>query len=173
MPYMHYISAFFVYYWSVSIILFIIFIDSYVERCQRPAKRGIITCQNLHFGKYVGLTVCYLPKFTFWQVCWFNGLSVCLFVRLFKRSRITLEPFEISSPKLVHRCILVAVPCYFFSRSKVKGQRSRSRGHRKVKVRNRRNSVNFWATAKFKKPQCSTPHGPSLWHHQLPVSRPV
>ena len=109
-----------------------------------------ITCQNLHFGKYVGLTVC---------------LSVCLFIR----SRITLEPFEITSPKLVHRCILVAAPSLYLF--KVKGQ-----GHEvtaKVKIRKRRNSVNFWATAKFKKPQCSTPQGPYLWHHQLPISLPV
>ena len=94
----------------------------------------------------------YLPKFTFWQVCWFNGLSVCmpvcLFVGLFIRSRITFEPFEISSPKLVHRCILVAALSLLFI-FEVKGQ-----GHEvttKVKIRNRRNSVNFWATAKLKK----------------------
>ena len=92
--------------------------------------------------------------------CPFICLSVCPFVRLLIRSRITLEPFEISSPKSVHRCILVAAPSLFLF--KVKGQRSRSRGHRKVKIRNLRNSVNFLATAKFKKPQYSTPQGPSL-----------
>ena len=100
---------------------------------------------------FEGLSVCYLPKFTFWQVCWFKGLSVCLFDRLFIRSWITLEPFEISSPKLVHRCILVAAPSLLLLilRSKVKGQ-----GHEvnaKVKIRNRRNSVHFLATAKFEK----------------------
>ena len=104
---------------------------------------------TLHFGKYVGLTVCYLPKFTFWQVCWFNGLSVCLSVSLFIRSQITLEPFEIYSPKLVHRCILVTAPALFLL--KVKCQRSRSRSHHKGHIRNRRNFVNFLATAKFKK----------------------
>ena len=30
------------------------------------------------FGKYVRLTVCYLPKI--WQVCSSDGLSVCLWV---------------------------------------------------------------------------------------------
>ena len=42
---------------------------------------SFITCQNFIFGKYVRLTVCYLPKFHFWQVCSFNGLFVCLCVR--------------------------------------------------------------------------------------------
>ena len=45
---------------------------------------------------------------------------ICLFVRLFIRSWITLEPFEISSLKLVQRCILVAAPSLFLF--KVKGQ---------------------------------------------------
>ena len=114
----------------------VLFWSSFFKYCPLPfpkEKGGLwnclspfITCQNLHFGKYV-------------------GLMVCLFVRLFVRSRITLEPFEISSPKLVHRCILVAAPSLFLF--KVKGQ-----GHEviaKVKIRNRRNSVNFLATAKF------------------------
>ena len=116
-----------------------------------------------NFGKYA------ISDCPFIFLCWFNGLSVCLFVRLFIRSRITLEPFQIFSPKLVHRCILVPAPSLFLF--KVKGQ-----GHEvtaKVKIRNRSNSVNFWATAKFKKPQCSTPQGPSLRHQQLPVSLPV
>ena len=113
----------------------------------------------------------YLTKFTFWQVCWFNGLSVCLSVCLFIRSRITIEPFEISSAKLVHRCILVAAPSLFLFN--VNSQSQGHEGTAKVKIRNRRNSVNFWATAKLKKPQCSTHQGPSLWHHQLPVSIPV
>ena len=61
-----------------------------------------VTCQNLHFGKYVRLSVCYLPKFTFWQVCSFVGLSVCLSVSLSVLSSITDECFDISSPNLVH-----------------------------------------------------------------------
>ena len=41
-----------------------------------------ITCQNLHFGKYVRLSVCYLPKFTiFGKYVRLSGcLSVCLLV---------------------------------------------------------------------------------------------
>ena len=46
--------------------------------------------------------VCYLPKFTFWQVCSFVGLSVCLSVSLSVLSSITHERFDISSPNLVH-----------------------------------------------------------------------
>ena len=44
----------------------------------------------------------YLPKFTFWQVCSFVGLSVCLSVSLSVLSSITHERFDISSPNLVH-----------------------------------------------------------------------
>ena len=74
-----------------------------------------------NFGKYVRLSVCYLPKFTFWQVCSFVGLllakiyilasmfvcrfvclSVCLSVSLSVLSSITHERFDISSPNLVH-----------------------------------------------------------------------
>ena len=45
----------------------------------------LITCQNLHFGKYVRLSVCYLPKFTILAsmfVCRF----VCLSVRFVKHN---------------------------------------------------------------------------------------
>ena len=41
---------------------------------------SIITCQNLHFGKYVRLSVCYLPKFTIFGK--YVRLSVCLSVCL-------------------------------------------------------------------------------------------
>ena len=50
---------------------------------------GIITCQNLHFGKYVRLSVCYLPKFSIFAsmfVCRF----VCLSVRFVKHNSWTL-----------------------------------------------------------------------------------
>ena len=33
--------------------------DNFLALCVQ-----IVTCQNLHFGKYVRLTVCYLPKFS-------------------------------------------------------------------------------------------------------------
>ena len=42
-----------------------------------------ITCQNYHFGKYVGWSCLLLAKIWFWQVCSlvvFVCLSVCLFV---------------------------------------------------------------------------------------------
>ena len=48
-----------------------------------------VTCQNLHFGKYVRLSVCYLPKFTILAsmfVCRF----VCLSVRFVKHNSWTL-----------------------------------------------------------------------------------
>ena len=44
-----------------------------------------------------------LAKITFWQVCSFNGLSVCLSVL----DAITQKRFEVSSPNLVQICILV------------------------------------------------------------------
>ena len=57
---------------------------------------------------------CYLPKFTFWQVCSFVGLSVCLSVclsvSLSVLSSITHERFDISSPNLVHIWNGSAVP---------------------------------------------------------------
>ena len=89
----------------------------------------------------------YLPKFTFCHICWFNGLSVCLSVcpslyKITDNSRTLWDIFPKISPQ-------VAAPSLFLSRSKVKGQ-----GHEvtaKVKIRNHRKSVNFWATAKFKK----------------------
>ena len=67
---------------------------------------SFITCQNFIFGKYVRLTVCYLPKFHFWQVCSFNGLSVCLSVCVSVRNAITHERFEISSPNGIISCNL-------------------------------------------------------------------
>ena len=95
--------------YRTAIIVFCVQCEHFAGKClchdRSERQIIIITCQNLHFGKYVGLMVC---------------LSVCLFIR----SRITREPFEISSPKLVHRCILVAAPSLFLF--KVKGQ-----GHRK------------------------------------------
>ena len=67
-----------------------------------------------YFGKYVRLTVCYLPKFSIlasmfvWR---FVCLSVCLFVYLSVRmnvvSRIQVVPFDQSSPNLTQMCILV------------------------------------------------------------------
>ena len=42
-----------------------------------------VTCQNLHFGKYVRwscLSVCYLPKFNFGKYVRWSCLSVCLSV---------------------------------------------------------------------------------------------
>ena len=81
----------------------------------------LITCQNLHFGKYVRLSVCYLPKFTIFgkyvrlSVCYLPKftifgkyvrlsvcLSVCLSVSLSVLSSITHERFDISSPNLVY-----------------------------------------------------------------------
>ena len=55
--------------------------------------------------------VCYLPKSKIWQVCSFNGLSVCLSVCLFVLDAITEKRFKISSPNLVHMCILVRHIC--------------------------------------------------------------
>ena len=66
-----FVSSHFASVWEFSKMLLLNFGMSAISDCP------FITCQNLHFGKYVGLTVCYLPKVTFWQVCWFNGLSVC------------------------------------------------------------------------------------------------
>ena len=43
----------------------------------------LLLAKIFNFGKYVRLTVCYLPKFTFWQVCSSDGLFVCLCVRKF------------------------------------------------------------------------------------------
>ena len=53
---------------------------------------GLLLAKIFNFGKYVRLTVCYLPKngkyvrylpkFHFWQVCSFNGLYVCMYVCL-------------------------------------------------------------------------------------------
>ena len=87
-----------------------------------------VTCQNLHFGKYVHwscLFVCYLPKLpnyhfgkyvgwsclllaktTFWQVCYSVCLSVCLFVCLWRCFTISHEQIIRSSPNLVHICHL-------------------------------------------------------------------
>ena len=85
-----------------------------------------VTCQNYHFGKYVGWSrlllakiyilasmfvgrVCYLPKFTFWQVCWlvvfvtfgkYVGWS-CLFVCLYGNFTKSQERLSQSSPNLV------------------------------------------------------------------------
>ena len=89
----------------------------------------------------------YLPKFTFWQVCWFNGLSVFLSVcpflyKITDNSRTLWDTFTKISPQMYLGCSSML---FLF---KVKGQ-----GHEvtaKVKTRNRCNSVNFWATAKFK-----------------------
>ena len=93
-----------------------------------------VTCQNLHFGKYVRwsclllakiyilasmfvgrvcLSVCYLPKLPFWQVCWlvmFVCLLVCLFVRKFHKISRTTQLIII---KLGHRKALVHDSCKF------------------------------------------------------------
>ena len=108
---------------------------------------GFITCQNLYFGKYVALTVC---------------LSVCLFVcpslyKITDNSRILSDIFTKISPQMYLGCSSIAIS--------FQGQRSTVKVTAKVKIRNRCNSDNFWATAKFKKPWCSTPPGQSLWHH--------
>ena len=53
------------------------------------ARSVVVTCQNLHFGKYVRLSVCYLPKFSIFAsmfVCRF----VCLSVRFVKHNSWTL-----------------------------------------------------------------------------------
>ena len=94
--------------------------------------RCFVTCQNLHFGKYVGLTVC---------------LSVCLSVcpslyKITDNSRTLWDIFTKISPQMNLGCSSIAIS--------FQGQRSRPRGHRNVNIRNRRNSVNFLATAKFK-----------------------
>ena len=65
---------------------------------------SLLLAKIYNFGKYVRLSVCYLPKFTIFgkyvrlSVC----LSVCLSVSLSVLSSITHERFDISSPNLVH-----------------------------------------------------------------------
>ena len=115
---------------------------------------SIITCQNLHFGKYVGLTVC---------------LSVCLSLyKITDNSRTLWDIFTKIIPQMFLGCSSIAIS-FQCQRSKVKVTRSPQRSKLEIAV----TPLIFLATAKFKKPQCSTPQGPSLWHHQLPVSLPV
>ena len=90
-----------------------------------------ITCQNYHFGKYVGWSclllakitilasmlvghVCYLPKFSILasMFVWpFVCLCVCLFVCLSVTSSIQVTVFDISLPNLAQVCIYVTWPC--------------------------------------------------------------
>ena len=83
-----------------------------------------VTCQNLHFGKYVRwsclsvcLSVCYLPKFTF-----------CLFVCLYGNFTKSQERLSQSSPNLVTSKHLSMIPAS--SLDKNVGQITRSRGHK-------------------------------------------
>ena len=72
-----------------------------------------ITCQNLILASMFVGHVCYLPKFTFWQVCSlvvFVCLFVCLFVRKFHKISRTSQPII---PKLGHKQALVHDSCKF------------------------------------------------------------
>ena len=91
--------------------------------------------------------LCYLPKFTFWQECWFNGLSVCLSVcpsiyKITDNSRTLWDIFTKISPQMYLGCGSIAIS--------FQGQRSKVKVTAKVKIRNRCNSFNFWATANLK-----------------------
>ena len=57
------------------------------------------TCQNLHFGKYVPMTVC---------------IWVCLFGYPDGRSRITREHLNISSSNFTHMCTCLSTELFIF-----------------------------------------------------------
>ena len=72
-----------------------------------------ITCQNYHFGKYVGWSCLLLAKIWFWQVCSlvvFVCLFVCLFVRKFHKISRTSQPII---TKLAQKQALVHDSCKF------------------------------------------------------------
>ena len=77
-----------------------------------------ITCQNYHFGKYVGwscLSVCYLPKFTFWQVCSLVVFVTCqnLILASMFVGRVCLSVCYLPKFTFWQVCSLVVFVCLF------------------------------------------------------------
>ena len=46
------------------------YLPKFRRNLQVCSFNGLLLAKIYNFGKYVRLSVCYLPKLTFWQVCW-------------------------------------------------------------------------------------------------------
>ena len=89
----------------------------------------------LYFDKF---SLHYLPKFTFWQVCWFNGLSVCLSacLSLYKITDISQTLWDIFtkiSPQMYLGCSSIVIS-FQGQRSKVNVMRSPQRSKLEIAV---------------------------------------
>ena len=87
---------------------------------------------------YIFSMHCYLPKFTFWQECWFNGLSVCLILcpglyKITDNSRTLWDIFTKISQQMYLGCSSIVIS-FQGQRSKVKVTRSPQRSKLEIAV---------------------------------------